>query len=233
MSGLHRFLGWHTVVGDTGRRFAWLQLLWLGHTLLGGVVLGIFPATAAVHAVLRRDQMVADGWSGSSQRERLTREFHLAWRRELLPANALGLTLGALWVFVLVDHWLLRTVEISFGPALQVPLWILTVVLVAVSGVVWVLQSHFAEGPFALLRRSFVLVLARPLLAFPAAGVLAITACVYYVLPGLAVVFGIVAPAGVSMLLIWRAGVLPGPEAVVTSPTPAAPASAEHTTALA
>lgn len=210
---MNKVLGWNVWVGDTGRRLAWLQVLWLGHTLLGGVVLGVLPATAAVYAVLRRDRMVADGWVGSADRERLTSEFHRVWRRELVPANALGFVLAALWAFVLVDHWFLRTVDISFGPALQVPLWLLTVVLLAVSGVIWVLQAHFAEGPFTLLRRSVVLVLARPLLSFPAAGVLAITACVYYVLPGLAVVFGIVAPAAVGVALLWRSGILPGPEA--------------------
>src|SRR5690606_9588575 len=50
---MQRLLELHQRAGRLGLRLLYLQLLWLGWTLRGGVLLGIFPATAAVHAVLR------------------------------------------------------------------------------------------------------------------------------------------------------------------------------------
>lgn len=229
---MRNVLDWHVRIGDLGRRLLWLQLLWVAHTLLGAVVLGIAPATAAVHAVLRRDQMAGEGWPGTAERERLPREFHRAWRRELVPANAVGLPLVAGWAFVLLDHRLLRTTEVAGAGALQVLLWVLTLVLMCVTATVWVLQAHFVEGPFRVLRRALVLVVARPLISLGGAAVLAATACLYYVVPGLAVVFGIMAPAWVTTALVWRSGILPRP-ADTSDGEPTAASDGAPTPALA
>ncbi|WP_454293664.1 YesL family protein [Salana multivorans] len=224
---MNKLLHWHTWIGDTGRRYVYLQLLWLAHALLGAVVVGVFPATAALTAVLRRDRMAADGWAHSADRPRLPIEFHQVWRRELVAANGLGYLLAALWAFVLLDHRMLRTVEIPLAPVLQGLLWLLTAALVCVTATVWVLQAHFAEGPLRLLRRAGVLLVGRPLLSLACAATTVATACPYYLLPGLVVVFGVVVPTAVAVGLVWRSGVLPRPDGTSTAvPLPVAPGAA-------
>lgn len=213
---MNRVLGWHTRLGDAGFRLAHLQLLWIVHTLMGGVVLGAYPATAAVFAILRRDHMEADDLQGGRHRPSLWREFHDVWRSELVGSNVIGLVLTAGWAVVAFDHRLLRAagagaVDMAVAPALQWGLWILTLVLLVVSASVFVLRAHFAEGPGRVLRRSVVLAIARPVLALVCAGILAATLGLYYVLPGLAVVFGVVAPAFAVMAYVWQTGVLPRP----------------------
>ncbi|MEP7762360.1 DUF624 domain-containing protein [Sanguibacter sp. 25GB23B1] len=225
---MNRVLGWHTRIGDAGFRLAHLQLLWIAHTLMGGVVLGAYPATAAVLSVLRRDHMEEAGWEGARDRPSLWREFHDVWRAELVGANVIGLVLTAGWAVVLYDHRLLRAagsgaVDLAAAPVLQWLLWILTLVLLVVTATVFVLRAHFAEGPVGILRRSVVLTIARPVLALVCAGTLGVTLGLYYVLPGLAVVFGVVAPAFAVMAYVWQTGVLP---------RPAAPASASSSASV-
>lgn len=224
---MNRVLSWHTGIGDAGFRLAHLQLLWIVHALMGGIVLGVYPATAAVLAVLRRDRMEADDWEGGRHRPSVWREFHDEWRRELVSANVIGLVLTAGWAVVIYDHRLLRNVEMAAGPALQGLLWIFTVALLVVSATVFVLHAHFAESPARILRRSAVLTIARPVLALVCAGILAVTLGLYYVLPGLAVVFGVVAPAFAIMAYVWQSGVLPraaNPSTLpTTAPLPTAP----------
>lgn len=213
---MNRVLHWHTSLGDVGFRLAHLQLLWIVHTLMGGIVLGAYPATAAVFSVLRRDRMEADDWPGGRHRPSLWREFHDAWRGELVSANVIGLVLTAGWAVVAYDHRLLRAagsgaVDMAAAPLLQWVLWILTLVLLVVSASVFVLHAHFAEGPGRILRRAVVLTIARPVLALVCAGILAVCLGLYYLLPGLAVVFGVVTPAAAVVAYVWRSGVLPRP----------------------
>lgn len=207
---MNRVLGWHTRIGDAGLRLAYLQLLWIIHTLLGAVVFGAYPATAAVFAVLRRDRMEADGWAGAADRPSVWREFHAAWRSELVSANVIGVVLTAGWAVVVYDHRLLRAVDMGVaGPALQGVLWLLTLLLLVMSSTVFVLHVHFAESPGRILRRSAVLTIARPVLALMCAAVLAVALGLYYLLPGLGIVFGVVAPAFAIVGYVWQTGVLP------------------------
>ncbi|SDB86074.1 Uncharacterized membrane protein YesL [Sanguibacter gelidistatuariae] len=215
---MNRVLSWHTRIGDAGFRLAHLQLLWIVHALMGGIVLGVYPATAAVFAVLRRDRMEAADWEGARHRPSVWREFHDEWRRELVGANVIGLVLTAGWAVVVYDHRLLRAVDMAAAPVLTGLLWILTVALLVVSASVFVLHAHFAESPARVLRRSAVLTIARPVLALVCAGILAVALGLYYVLPGLAVVFGVVAPAFAIMAYVWQSGVLP--RASAPSPVP-------------
>lgn len=201
---MHRLLGWHTQAGEIGLRLFQLHLLWVVGTLAGGVVLGVFPATAAAYAVLRRDVLGDDG------REALVREFRTAWLREFRTANVLGYALAALWVLLLWDGQLLGAgVFAAAAPAVAGLVTIATVVLALMTTQAFALAAHFDEGPGALLRRSAVMVVARPVPTLVNAVVWAVVLCAYYVVPGLVPVFGVVGPAYLSFTYLWGTGVLP------------------------
>jgi len=220
-TGLQRLVGLHVGLGEAGLRLALLQGLWLLHVLMGGVVLGVAPATAAVVAVLRRDRMVAEGWVEQHEREGLWAEFHGTWRRELRPANALGALLAAGWAVWLYDLWLLRAPEGGVGGALAAGapaplvmaltalLWVLGAVLLAVTAVLPVLAAHLDGGARTQLRRAVLVVLGRPLVGLGGIGVLLAAWWLYSALPGVGVVFGVSLPALVLVRLVW--GVLPAP----------------------
>ncbi|TDE89187.1 DUF624 domain-containing protein [Occultella glacieicola] len=203
-----RLLGWHTRAGEVGLRLLLLNLLWLLYTLRGGIVLGLFPATAAVHAVLRRDAMGHDGGT----RPGLRAEFAAAWRSELRSANVIGYLLAVAWAVLLTEHRVLTDGGAQgLAAGVAAVLWFAAAFLFVVSAVVWMLAVHFDEGPLVTLRRAVLLALARPLTALGAAAILAVTLCVYYVVPGLIPVFGVAVPAMLTCAQLWRSGVLPGP----------------------
>ncbi|SFJ95699.1 YesL family protein [Cellulomonas sp. KH9] len=203
-----RLVGWHTRVGDLGLRLLVLHLLWIAWTVRGGVVLGVFPASAAVHAVVRRDAM--HGVDGRGVRA-VRAEFRAAWRVELVPANVVGYAVLGLWGVLLLDRRVLATTDLgAAGPVLAGLLTVLTVAFFVVSAVLPVLASHYAEGPVRLLRRAVLLVAARPVLALGNAVVVGTVLCAYYLVPGLAPVFGVALPAWLSFSTLWGSGVLPG-----------------------
>ncbi|GEK19588.1 YesL family protein [Cellulomonas xylanilytica] len=213
---MHRLLGWHTKAGDLGLRLLQLHLLWLWWTLRGAVVLGVFPATAAVLAVVRRDAM-----RGDDDRDRLAlrQEFGAFWRQELRPANGVGWTVTAVWAVLLLDRHLLAVVDLGLaGPVLAGLLWVVTAFAFVMTAALPALSAHFAEGPGALLRRGAALVVARPRQALLNAAVVGVVLCTYYVVPGLVPVFGVALPASVSFWYLWGSGLLAAP---TTSPAPA------------
>lgn len=207
-----RLLGWHTRAGDLGLRLLRLHLLWIGWTLRGGVVLGIFPATAAVCAVVRRDLLRGED---DPDRAPLRHELGAFWRQELVGANVLGYAVTALWAVLLVDRHLLGVVDLgAVGPVLAGLLWVLTAFAFVATAALPALQAHFAEGPGALLRRAAVLVLARPKQALLNALVVGVVLCGYYVVPGLVPVFGVALPAYLSFSCLWSSGLLGAPRPV-------------------
>jgi uncharacterized membrane protein YesL len=210
---MHRLLQLHTAVAERALRLFLLHLLWILHTVRGGVVVGIFPATAAVHAVLRRDAM-----EGDHTRSGLRQEFRQAWRAELRRANALGWTLTLAWAVLVVQHGLL----VSSGPTglaagVAGALWLAMAVLAVVTATSWTVLVHFDESTPAVLRHAATLALGRPLVALATTAGVAVVLCVYYVLPGLAPVLGAALPALVAVTVLWGSGVLPRPTPVTAS----------------
>lgn len=204
---MQRLLDLHQRVGRTGLRLLFLQLLWLGYTLRGGVLLGIFPATAAVHAVLREHERDDD--------EELPRwrplqvRFGEYWRRELWPANRLGALLVPAWAVLLLSRSVVETVDLGApSPLLAGAHSVLGVLLGLVTALSWPLQAHFDERATALLRRAVVLVIGRPGVAVLSGLGVGIVLCAYYLVPGLVPVFGVVGPAAVATACLWRTGVL-------------------------
>lgn len=204
---MRRVLSLHSAAAEIVLRLFLLHLLWILHTLRGGVVLGLFPATAAVHAVLRRDAMSRD-----HARADLWREFGTVWRSELGRANALGWALAAVWTVLVVQHSILTATPPSgLAAGVAGALGIGMAVLGVVTTLTWVLHAHFEESVPALLRRSVTLALGRPLVALGCAAGVAVVLCLYYVLPGLVPVLGTSLPALVAVTTLWGSGVLPRP----------------------
>ncbi|MDP4501706.1 YesL family protein [Nonomuraea turcica] len=197
---MKRVLTWHTRAGEVGLLLLKLHLLWVFWSLAGGIVLGVFPATAAVYGVIRRELL------GSTR----PGEFRRLWRQEFRTANVVGYVFTAAWAVLLVDRRLLETADLGVvEPLLGAALWLITLFVSGMSANVWILAAHFAEGPLALVRRSAILVLARPVQAMVTLLAVGVILCVYYVVPGLVPVFGVALPAFVSFAYVWGTTVLP------------------------
>ncbi|MFI6426848.1 YesL family protein [Promicromonospora sp. NPDC050880] len=204
---IDRLVTLHTHVGTWGWRLLTLHLLWLLHTVRGGVVLGVFPATAAVHEVLRHDLMSDD----IAERQGLLAEFDAAWRANLRGANVLGYALTLLWAVLLVERQLLAGVGSGLAGAAGSLLWFAAAFLAVATAQVWPLAAHYDEAPLRHLRRAATLVLARPVTALGTASAGGVILAAYYLVPGLVPVLGVAAPALATTFCLRRSGILPTP----------------------
>jgi len=219
---MRRLVDWHTRLGRLGLRLLWLHLLWCAWTLRGGILLGAFPATAAVHAVLRSDERHRLGDPEVELELRGVRaQFRAYFRQEFAAANRLGLTLAAVWALLLVDRSLVSQLDLGgLGPVLAGAHTVAGVVLVVLTAIIWVLQAQFAEGTAALLRRSLVLLAGRPAAAALTAASIGLLLYAYYLVPGFIPVFGIPALAAAATACLWRTGILTAPPIPATERDP-------------
>ncbi|OZG64603.1 YesL family protein [Bifidobacterium eulemuris] len=180
----------------------------IAHTLLGVVVVGLFPSLAATAGVFRR-------WALADDRTWTIKEtwllFHGLWRSELGRANALGWAECAVWGLLLFDYWVVNChVTTVFGTFVAGILFFLMVFLLLATVVSWVLHAHFNESLIWIVRMAIQMIIARPVMTLVlACGELAALAA-YWQWPGLLMTFGWSIPVAVASWAVWQYGKLPG-----------------------
>lgn len=218
---MNTVVNWHLRAARLATRLFLLHLLWLFWTVRGGVVLGAFPATAALIASIRKDVMAEQRGEADEYAIRPSWSFFAAiWRREFGAANRLGWLLSAGWTLLLIDRHLLATVDLGpVSPVLAGLLSVLTAVGLVVTAMAWCLAAHFAEPVRSTILRAVKFTLSRPVHAMTATGATAVVGAAYYLVPGLLPVLGLAAPAFVCFRWIWHTGVLPLPQRQGGGPT--------------
>ncbi|GAA0374383.1 YesL family protein [Bacillus horti] len=101
MGGLNRACEWIV-------RISLLNVLWVGFTLLGLVVFGIFPATVAMFTITRK-------WIQGDTELPIVKHFWTYYRQEFLKSNLLGLILILLGVILAIDLFFFRSLEGMMG----------------------------------------------------------------------------------------------------------------------
>lgn len=83
-------------MGDWLSKVMYLHLLWVLFTLLGLVIFGIFPATAALCSVIHR-------WYDKDFDTPIFKHFYAVYKTHFLKSNGLGIILISAGVFLYVD----------------------------------------------------------------------------------------------------------------------------------
>ncbi|ADH97862.1 YesL family protein [Salisediminibacterium selenitireducens] len=124
-------------------RYALLNLMWVGYSLLGFIVFGILPATIAlfkVHFHQHRNRL-------EPERESDVRVFHEAYKSSFIRGNLLMLILTAAGVFLYADLYIVLRMDHALMP-------ILLGLIVALT-VLYLLFLFFVPASFAYENRPF------------------------------------------------------------------------------
>ncbi|MFB5660407.1 YesL family protein [Alteribacillus sp. HJP-4] len=176
---------WYIRWGNIGFQLIVFHLLWFFLTLAGLFVLGFFPATAALFAVMR--EMIME-----DEDEPNYKLFLKKFKSEFVMANVMGYVLVAAGIILYLDFRVLQLLENNF---LQVTLASITFVV----GVIYVLVllyifpifSHFRLSFWMYIKYSVVLAVARPFQTIFIGAGLAVFIFLYINLPVLMMLFGL------------------------------------------
>ncbi|MBP1044151.1 DUF624 domain-containing protein [Vagococcus sp. BWB3-3] len=179
-------------------RLVYLNLLWLLFTLLGGIILGIMPATVALFAVLRQE-IKAEG-----ETTKVGSTFIDYFRKEFVKSNLLGIGLILLGVLLYLNYQL-TTISTGY---LMSGLHYLSIVLLCLFIMLLVfffpVYVHFQLPLSKVLLQPLLLIFFSP---FEVCKVIVILTATYYLfhwIPGLLPLIYMSLPAALIMLTLHR-----------------------------
>ncbi|GAB2544496.1 YesL family protein [Gracilibacillus alcaliphilus] len=149
MAALNKVLEWITKV-------AYLNLLWLGFSMMGLVVAGFFPATVATFAVVRK-------WITGHTDIPVFQQFWKQFRQGLLSANLLGYPFVLLAYILYLDFLFITIVSNQASLILTIPFLIISIMAVLTILYLFPVYVHFDMKIMDVIKTSFFMVLLNPL----------------------------------------------------------------------
>jgi uncharacterized membrane protein YesL len=186
MNGLYTITQWIT-------RFAYVNLLWTVFSLLGLVLFGIGPATAAMFSVIRK-------WIMGDTDIPVFQTFWVTYKQDFLRSNGIGIVI-ALIIFII--YFDLNYIKIN--PSIQIPIYLLIFTVIMTMLYLFPVHVHYNVTFLQLFKNAFYIMMVNPLanimmlIGFVAAFV------VMRFLPALFIFFGGSISAGIIMASCYLA----------------------------
>ena len=189
MGGLYRLCEWIM-------RLAYLNLLWIGFSLLGLILFGLGPATAAIYAVQRK-------WKLGEMDVPIFKTFWSTYKKEFLQANILAIIFMVLGYILYTD---LQFIAVLNG-AVQIVFYVATLILlflyfVTLAYLFPVFVHYDLKNVGQYMKNALLIGISQ----FPYAILMLIGAALLYILfrflPGLLPFFGV---SLLSLIITWCA----------------------------
>lgn len=179
-------------------KFAYLNLLWLGFTLVGLVLLGLFPATAAMFAVIRK-------WLMGETDIPIFRTFWGNFRTEFLKSNGVGLILVIVGGLIVLDLIFVKNSNGGFIRLIQIPIYLFSFAAVMTTLYVFPVYVHYELKLIHIFKNSFLMMVINPLENLVMIISLITVFFVSKYIPGLGFFFGGSLSATIIMAACYRA----------------------------
>lgn len=186
--GVHEIMfgtQWYMRLGNWGFNLVLLNLLWLLFSFSGLLVVGIFPATAALFAVMRLMIMESDNGS-------MIKLFWAKFKAEFIAANVVGYVMLLIGLVLYTDLKVLHYVNQDTLYTILMSTT-MVVIFIYVLSLLYIFSVfvHYDLKIWQYPKHAFILVIARPLHTLIMAILVVSILFLYLQLPVLIVLFGI------------------------------------------
>ncbi|QGH33531.1 DUF624 domain-containing protein [Gracilibacillus salitolerans] len=188
MSGFYRLSEWIM-------RMAILNLLWLLFTLIGGVIFGFGPSTAAMFAIVRK-------WIQRQEDVPLFKTFWNLFKEEFVRANILSFILIAVGYILFIDLRFFLMQDGFIFRILSFVMIILSFIYVITALYIFPVFVHYNLKLVQYLRNAFLIAIATPFLTILMIMSLVLIYLLLVYIPGLIPFFG---GSCFSFCLMWIA----------------------------
>ncbi|HZH61463.1 MAG TPA: DUF624 domain-containing protein [Metabacillus sp.] len=176
---------WYMRLGNWAFKLFFLNILWVLFTIMGIVILGVFPATTALFAVIRKLIMQDEDTSIFSL-------FWSTYKKEFARSNLLGAVISLIGAILVIDIYILMQLEPSIlNQTIKVILLLVFMIYLITTIYVFPIFVHLDLKIFGCIKYAFVLVIGRPLYTILLIICLIIISFVLRSIPGLIPVFGV------------------------------------------
>lgn len=172
--------------------FAYVQLLWVLFTLMGAVVAGLFPATNALFAIVRK-------WVSGEKDLPVFAYFWKVYKQEFMQSNKLGAAVLFLFVLVVLDIQFIAASETLNW--LHIPLFVYILFVFIFLLFLFPSFAHFDDKLRNVFKNAFFIMLTHPGHLFFLTLSLFLLGVIFYMVPALGFIFGISATAFVATVV--------------------------------
>lgn len=137
-------------------KFAYINILWIGFSLVGLVVLGFFPATISMFTIIRK-------WIRGEGDIPIYRTFWITYRSEFLRGNRLGLLVAAVGGLMVLDVVFMNKSLNSFTNVIQIPLYLLMFAVVMTMFYLIPVFVHYELKLIQIIKNSFLIMMISPI----------------------------------------------------------------------
>jgi len=137
-------------------RFAYLNLLWILFTLLGGVIFGFFPSTISMFAIVRE-------WLKGETDKPLFSTFWKYYREELLKSNLLGIIVTLIVAIIALDILYIQSTNNDLLTWTYLPLFAFMLLFIMFLFYLFPSFVHFNLKLGQVFKNSFFIMLINPI----------------------------------------------------------------------
>ncbi|MEK4566858.1 DUF624 domain-containing protein [Alkalihalobacillus sp. FSL R5-0424] len=176
---------WFMRIGNIGFNLILLNILWLAGSVTGLILLGLFPATLAVVAVIKHMILVDDN-------PQIITLFWKHFRTHFLMSNVFGYMMGLLGIIVTVDLMWVWNMEDNLLQQSMLGLSILIAIVYLVACVyLFPIYLHYQFTFKEYFIQAVVLAIGKPLQTIVLLLIVTLVIAVYVIVPPLLCVFGL------------------------------------------
>lgn len=175
-------------------RFAFVNVLWIGFTCLGFIILGFFPSTMAMFSVVRK-------WIMGESDIPVFKTFWNTFKSEWTKSNILGGLLAGMTILILIDLFVIKqhTSELLLQWS-KYPLFLLVVIFAMLLFYVFPTYVHYDIPLLQVLKNSFLIMLLNPFYNLVMIVSLVLLFFVGRLSPPLIIIFG---GSGSAFIIMW------------------------------
>ncbi|WP_226086061.1 YesL family protein [Mesobacillus sp. S13] len=137
-------------------KFAYINLLWIGFSLAGLIVLGYFPATIAMFTIIRK-------WLKGETEIPIFRTFWTTWKSEFFHSNGLGLLVAAVVGLIVFNLVFVERSGDGFTSVIQIPIYLCMFAAIMTILYLFPVYVHFELKWFQMVKNSFLMMLISPI----------------------------------------------------------------------
>ncbi|CAM4005193.1 YesL family protein [Lederbergia lenta] len=163
---------------------AYLNILWIGSTLLGGIVFGWAPSTVALFTVIRK-------WIMKDANLSIYRTYKEAFKKEFLKANGLGLIMAAVGLILTINiQYFVNQVGILFF-TLKFFTFFIVIIYLATALILFPLYVQYELPFFQYLNKAVMIGFVKPIWTLILIAGFFVTSFILLTLPGVIPFFGV------------------------------------------
>jgi len=149
ISGIYKLMDWIS-------KLALLNLLWIAFTILGLGVLGFFPSTIAMFAVVRK-------WMLGEEEVSVIKTFWASYKKEFVKSNLLGVFIAAAGLVLYADLLFIQNAAKDIAAFLYIPLFIITFIFICTLFYLIPIFVHYEMKLTDVIKNSFFVMIMNPL----------------------------------------------------------------------